>query len=312
MIKALQQELTAVDDRTFKWVLKKPYPKMLIALGKNSTPMAFIMPERIAKTDPFKQIEEYVGSGPMKFAKGEWVPGAKAVFEKFADYVPRQEKASWLAGGKNMLVDRIEWVVMPDPATASAALQNGEVDWWENPDHRSRPAAEEEPQHLGRYRRSARQHRHVPHEPPVSALQRREGAARRADGARPGRIHARAGRRRRHDVEAAARLLHARHAALHRRGRRDPERQARPDGGQEAARGEQLQGRAGHLHRRAGPADHQGAGRRHRGTAQAARHERRFRRNRLGHDADSAAPRNLRPDRAAGACSTRGMRARTA
>ena len=61
------------------------------------------------------------------------MPGAKAVFEKFADYQPRQEKASWLAGGKNMLVDRIEWVVMPDPATASAALQNGEVDWWENP-----------------------------------------------------------------------------------------------------------------------------------------------------------------------------------
>jgi peptide/nickel transport system substrate-binding protein len=95
MIKALQQELVAVDDRTVKWVLKKPYPKMLIALGKNSTPMAFIMPERLAKTDPFKQIDEYVGSGPMKFAKGEWVPGAKAVFEKFGDYVPRQEKASW-------------------------------------------------------------------------------------------------------------------------------------------------------------------------------------------------------------------------
>src|SRR3954462_8091935 len=133
MLKAIQQELTPVDDRTFKWVLKKPYPKMLLALAKNSTPMAFIMPERIAKTDPFKQIEEYIGSGPMKFAKGEWVPGAKSVFERFADYKPRDEKASWLAGGKNMLIDRIEWVVMPDPATASAALQNGEVDWWENP-----------------------------------------------------------------------------------------------------------------------------------------------------------------------------------
>ena len=61
------------------------------------------------------------------------MPGAKAVFEKFTDYVPRQEKASWLAGGKQMLVDRVEWVVIPDPATAAAALQNGEVDWWENP-----------------------------------------------------------------------------------------------------------------------------------------------------------------------------------
>ena len=133
MLKAIQNELTAVDDRTFKWVLKQPYPKMLLALGKNSTPCAFIMPERLAQTDPFKQISEYVGSGPMRFARSEWVPGAKSVFEKFADYGPRQEKASWLAGGKQMLVDRIEWVVIPDPATAAAALQNGEVDWWENP-----------------------------------------------------------------------------------------------------------------------------------------------------------------------------------
>jgi peptide/nickel transport system substrate-binding protein len=133
MLKAIEQELAAVDDRTFKWVLKKPYPKIRQALGKNNTPVAFIMPERIAQTDPFKQISEYVGSGPMRFVKNEWVPGAKAVFEKFADYVPRQEPGSWLAGGKRIMVDRIEWIVMPDPGTASAALQNGEVDWWENP-----------------------------------------------------------------------------------------------------------------------------------------------------------------------------------
>ena len=104
-----------------------------MALGKNNSPVAFVMPERIAKTDPFKQISEYIGSGPMRFSKSEWVPGAKAVFEKFAGYVPRQEPASWLAGGKRILIDRIEWIVMPDPGTASAALQSGEIDWWENP-----------------------------------------------------------------------------------------------------------------------------------------------------------------------------------
>src|SRR5215471_5608280 len=133
LIKAIQQELTAVDDRTVKWVLKKPFPKMLLALGKLSTQVCFIMPERIAKSDPFKQITEYIGSGPMRFMRNEWVPGARAAFEKFADYVPRQEPSSWLAGGKHMLADRIEWIVMPDPATAAAALQNGEIDWWENP-----------------------------------------------------------------------------------------------------------------------------------------------------------------------------------
>jgi peptide/nickel transport system substrate-binding protein len=54
MIKAIESELTATDDRTFRWSLKKPYPKMLLALGKISTPCCFVMPARIAETDPFK------------------------------------------------------------------------------------------------------------------------------------------------------------------------------------------------------------------------------------------------------------------
>jgi peptide/nickel transport system substrate-binding protein len=32
-----------------------------------------------------------------------------------------------------MPAERIEWIIMPDPSTAAAALQNGEIDWWENP-----------------------------------------------------------------------------------------------------------------------------------------------------------------------------------
>jgi peptide/nickel transport system substrate-binding protein len=133
MIKAIENELTAVDDRTFRWILKKPFPKMLLALGKITTPVCFVMPERIAATDPFRQINEYVGSGPTRFVRNEWVPGAKAAFEKFPGYVPRQEPASWLAGGKRIVTDRIEWIVISDPATAAAALQNGEVDWLESP-----------------------------------------------------------------------------------------------------------------------------------------------------------------------------------
>ena len=133
MIRAIENELTPIDDRTFRWVLKKPFPRMQLALGKLATRCCFVMPARIAATDPFRQINEYVGSGPMRFVRNEWVPGAAAVFEKFAGYVPRQEPASWLAGGKRILVDRIEWTVMADPATGAAALQNGEVDWWEEP-----------------------------------------------------------------------------------------------------------------------------------------------------------------------------------
>jgi peptide/nickel transport system substrate-binding protein len=133
LIRARLDAIEAVDDRTFRIRLKSPFPKMIFALGKNNTPMSFIMPERIAKTDPFQQITEIVGSGPMRFKRDEWVPGSRAVFERFADYVPREEAPDWLSGGKRMLVDRIEWHILPDAATAAAALQNGEVDWWETP-----------------------------------------------------------------------------------------------------------------------------------------------------------------------------------
>ena len=85
LIAARLDALEAADERTFRFRLNKPFTKLLFALGKNNAPMALIMPERIAKTDPFKLISEYIGSGPMKFSTNEWIPGAKAVFERFAD-----------------------------------------------------------------------------------------------------------------------------------------------------------------------------------------------------------------------------------
>jgi peptide/nickel transport system substrate-binding protein len=132
-IKRQLDAVEVVDDRTFRFRFKTSYSKLLFALGKSSTPSLFIMPERIAATDPFKQISEYVGSGPMRFKKDEWVPGSGAVFERFDGYVPREEKASWLSGGKRMNFDRIEWKILPEAATAAAALQNNEVDWVETP-----------------------------------------------------------------------------------------------------------------------------------------------------------------------------------
>ena len=122
---------SAVDDKTFRLKLKKPFPLTLEALAKPSSNVPFIMPERIAKTDPFKNIEDVTGSGPFKMVKAEWVPGSKVVYVKNTDYVPRKEPPSWASGGKVMKVDRVEWIYIPDSATAAAALNAGEADIWE-------------------------------------------------------------------------------------------------------------------------------------------------------------------------------------
>ena len=127
-------ELKATDDKTISWRLKHPFPMLPDSLGKVGAIVAFIMPERIANGDPALPIKELVGSGPYRFRADQQVPGSRIVYEKFAGYVPRADGTpSLLAGPKIANFDRLEWRVIPDAATAAAALQQGEVDWWDQP-----------------------------------------------------------------------------------------------------------------------------------------------------------------------------------
>ena len=92
------------------------------------------MPERLARTEPAKPVTGMAGSGPFRFVASERIAGARAVYERFDRYVPRMDgKPSISAGPKVARVNRIEWLTMPDAATAAAALQRGEVDWLEPP-----------------------------------------------------------------------------------------------------------------------------------------------------------------------------------
>jgi len=126
-------EMKAEGDKGFTIRLKEPFPLLIDAIAKVSSLAPFIMPERLAKTDPFEQVTDMVGSGPFKFLKEEFEPGHKVVYVKNPDYVPRSEPPDWASGGKVVKVDRVEWLVVPDAMTKVAALQSGEDDWWENP-----------------------------------------------------------------------------------------------------------------------------------------------------------------------------------
>ncbi len=128
-------DIKALDPKTFQMQLKAPTGIMLDALGKPSSNVPFIMPKRVAETDPFKQIEDYTGSGPFVFVKNEWKPGDKTVYVKNPKYKPRSEPASGLAGGKIAKVDRVEWMAIPDQQTAMNALLKGEIDMIESPQH---------------------------------------------------------------------------------------------------------------------------------------------------------------------------------
>jgi peptide/nickel transport system substrate-binding protein len=125
--------LEVLDKKSFRLTLSEPYGLVLPSLGKISSNVPFMMPKRLAETDPFEQIEEIVGSGPFRFVEEEWQPGNLVVYERFEDYVPRDEPASYAAGGKVAKVDRVEWRYIPDHATAVQALLAGEVDYYERP-----------------------------------------------------------------------------------------------------------------------------------------------------------------------------------
>jgi ABC-type dipeptide transport system, periplasmic component len=125
------KDLSVVDPKTFKIVLKEQTGLVLPALGKPSSNVPFMMPKRVADTPASEQISDFTGSGPFVFKKDEWKPGDKAVYVKFAQYKPRLEPASALAGGKVVKVDRVEWRAISDHQTAINALLAGEIDYLE-------------------------------------------------------------------------------------------------------------------------------------------------------------------------------------
>jgi peptide/nickel transport system substrate-binding protein len=121
-----------VDALTFRIKLKQPFGLMLEALGGAEQP-AFMMPQRIAETPADKQITDPIGSGPFILKKDEWKPGNKTVYVRNADYIPRKEPADYLSGGKVAKLDRVEWLYINDANTTLAALQAGEIDYFEAP-----------------------------------------------------------------------------------------------------------------------------------------------------------------------------------
>jgi peptide/nickel transport system substrate-binding protein len=129
---AATAEISAESDKVIRFRLHRRFPMLPDALGKLPTLLPVMMPERLARTDAFTQVTEMVGSGPFRFLANERMAGARAAYARNADYVPRSGgRSEWTAGPKIVHLDRVEWTTINDPATAAAAMQSGEQDWWE-------------------------------------------------------------------------------------------------------------------------------------------------------------------------------------
>ena len=125
--------MTAGDEKSFTVKLKSPTGLLLFGLAKPSSNVPFMMPKRVADTDPNTQISEFIGSGPFVMKQDEWKPGDKIVYVKFDKYRPRSEPASGLAGGKVVKLQRVEWLAATDQQQTANALLAGEIDYFEQP-----------------------------------------------------------------------------------------------------------------------------------------------------------------------------------
>ena len=130
---AATDELSSPTEQTIRFRLKRAFP-IDEALGKLGGFVAFVLPERLADPDPARPVTEIIGSGPFRYLPGERVAGARNAYARFDGYVPRPDgTADVMAGPKRAHFERVEWHTVPDAATAAAALQSGEMDWWEQP-----------------------------------------------------------------------------------------------------------------------------------------------------------------------------------
>jgi len=128
---ATTEELSAPDDHTVRFRLKRPFPHLPEALAGPGGIVPAIMPERLAATSPFKPVGEIIGSGPYRFLPEEHITGARAAYERFPLYQPRAGgSVGYTSGPKIAHFDRVEWLTL-DSFSAMAALQAGEIDWWE-------------------------------------------------------------------------------------------------------------------------------------------------------------------------------------
>jgi peptide/nickel transport system substrate-binding protein len=72
---AATEELSAPDDRTVRFRLKRPFPHLPEALAGPGGIAPVIMPERLAATSPFKPVTEIIGTGPYRFLPQEHITG---------------------------------------------------------------------------------------------------------------------------------------------------------------------------------------------------------------------------------------------
>ena len=124
-----QLKIVSVDAATPSEVtfnLAAPNGAFLSTLARSDCDSTGIAhPESVGDDGNWKAA---IGTGPFKLA--DWRRGQYLELVRHDAYASRSEPSDGLAGGKAAKVDRIRLTIVPEPSTAKAAMQSGDLDLW--------------------------------------------------------------------------------------------------------------------------------------------------------------------------------------
>jgi peptide/nickel transport system substrate-binding protein len=119
-------DVVVVSPTEVKFVLGTSAPELLSQMARADCGEGGIMAPSVYADG--KPGDKPIGTGPFKVDSVQ--PGQKVLLSRYADYSPRDEPTDGYAGKKEALVDKLTFMVIPDPAAAFAALLAREIDLW--------------------------------------------------------------------------------------------------------------------------------------------------------------------------------------
>ncbi|MCR9194491.1 MAG: ABC transporter substrate-binding protein [Hyphomonas sp.] len=115
--------VTAPDESTVVFELNVANSLFLAQIANIQCLTAIVHPDSV---DAEGNWVEPIGTGPYMLS--EWNQGVSVTIERFDDYTPASGPASAYAGERIAYLDAVEFIVVPETATALAGLQSGDLD----------------------------------------------------------------------------------------------------------------------------------------------------------------------------------------
>ena len=122
--RAKVEGVTASDPSTVVFKLDQPSSLFLANIARTDCAMTAILHKDSVKAD--SSFDKPIGTGPYKF--GEWKRGEFIRLSRNEAYASLPGEPDGYTGGKRPLVDEVRFMIIPDGATAKAALLSGNID----------------------------------------------------------------------------------------------------------------------------------------------------------------------------------------